>query len=267
MNNNARPRLRWIVLSLVVVALLMVGYAFGAVQPLGTIVNTMLSPLESVFYKATDRLFPLYEPELSTVVNENAQLKLALVSAIDQVTTLEDEKAQFSEYREQLAFAQQNEYTILPAQVVSRIGQGVSTPIVRINRGMQDGLQVGYPVLYGNGYLMGVVYEVSDTTAEVALITSTLIKIQGQVVGADTMGVLSGQFGTSVQMEFILKNQPIAEGDVVVTNGEDRYVPRNLVIGTVQKISDDSSDLFKSATVVPVVQYGTNSIVSVVLPN
>ena len=79
-------------------------------------------------------------------------------------------------------------------------------------------------------------------------------------------GIITGEFGTSLTMSYILKDQTIAPNDIIITNGQDRWIPGGLVIGIVQAVSNEPSEVFKSATITPVARYGNNAIVSVIVP-
>lgn len=263
-----RDNSRSVIGAIIAVALLLIFYYVGALSPVERVFNLVVEPLQSVGYSITDSVSPLYEDSSENVVSENTLLKAQLASLATKNSELTTELAQFKEYEEQLKFAQQNEYTFVPAKVISRVGQGSTTQIMTINQGAHNGITEGYPVIYNDGILVGVVTNVQDSYSEVALVTGSFISIQGMVQNdVKTPGLIRGEFGTGLLMDLILKDNPVAVGDIVVTSGQDQFIPEGLLIGTVDAIRDESSELFKQATLRPILPYSHSSIVSVVVPN
>lgn len=244
-----------------------VAYATGLLRPVEHFMSFLAEPVFNLTYTVVDSMSPLYQTTDAVLLSENTNLKDQLVRAVRQNTELQTEIQQYQEYKTQLDFAHDQNYTIVAAKVISRVGQHQTGQIILINQGSAQGVQVGYPIMYGSGVLLGVVSQVRESSAEVILLTDDVSDVQGMVQNdARTTGIVSGQFGTSIQMNYVLKDQPIAVGDMVVTNGQDQFIPAGLVIGTVQAITTPSSELFIQASLTPITRYGNNSIVSVIIP-
>ncbi len=243
-------------------------YLMGALRPLLWLGDYTIEPMQVGAYRVIDRINPLYTASDAQLQEENIELKNQLADTVTRYNDLLTQLDQYQEYSEQLAFAQESEYEIVPVEIISRVGQGVATDILTVNRGSLDGLKEGYPVMYDNGVYIGVVYDVFDTYAEVAIVSSQLTSLQATIqTDNPAFGIISGDVGEALTMDFILKEQLLSEGDVVVTSGEDEDIPAGLLIGTVDQIRDEPSELFKSATVRPLRMYGSHSIVSVIIPN
>lgn len=263
-----RNNSRYLFSATVGIVMLLVFYYVGALSPLERLLNIVVEPVQSVVYSLTDSLSPLYRNDSAAIVSENSALKAQLSTLTTRTSELETQLAQYDEYKQQLEFARKNEYTVVPAKIISRIGQGTTTQVMTINQGAHNGIASGYPVTYADGILVGIVTNVHDSYSEIALITGSLISIQGMVQNeAQTPGLVSGEFGTGLRMDLILKDNPVVLGDIVVTSGQDDFIPRGLLIGTVDSVRDESSELFKEATLRPVLPYDHHSIVSVVVPN
>lgn len=262
-----RDQARQLLLVLGVAIATVLLYYSGWLRPLEHWISAAAQPAFSLAYATIDSFSPLYSTTDSTLLAENRTLKDQLTSVIQQNHDLQVRLQQYDDYQAELGFAQQHDYSIVPAKVITRVGTTTIGQWLYLNRGQADGIAVGYPVIYGPGLVLGIVSAVHESYSEVRLITNDDSSLQGQTqTAAATTGVLVGQFGTSVTMQYILKDQAIAPGDVIVTNGQDRFVPAGLVIGTVERVVDEPSDLFKSAVISPMVRYGNNAIVSMVIP-
>ncbi|MBI4407642.1 MAG: rod shape-determining protein MreC [Candidatus Kerfeldbacteria bacterium] len=262
-----RDQARQLGLVLGVILIAVVLYYAGWLRPVEHWASTVAQPWLGLAYATIDSYSPLYSTTDSTLLAENRTLKDQLTSVVQQNQDLQVQLQQYDDYQAELKFAQQREYTILPAKVTTRLGSSTVGQWLYINRGSTDGIAVGYPVIYGPGMLLGVVDTVHESYSQVELLTNDGTTIQGQTqTTAATTGILQGQFGTSLMMNYIVKDQPIAVGDVIVTNDQDRLIPAGFIIGTVGQVTDEPSELFKSALVNPMVRYGNNAIVSVVLP-
>lgn len=263
-----RDNSRSVIGAIVAILLLLIFYYVGALSPVERVFNLVVEPLQSVGYSITDTVSPLYEESPENIVSENTALKAQVASLATKNTELTTELSQYQEYQQQLQFAQQNEYTFVPAKIISRVGQGTSTQIMTINQGAHNGIAEGYPVIYGDGILVGIVTNVQDSYSEVALVTGSFISIQGKIQNdIQTPGLIRGEFGTGLLMDLILKDNPVVVGDIVVTSGQDQLIPEGFLIGTVDTIHDESSELFKQAIIRPILPYSHSSIVSVIVPN
>lgn len=262
-----RDQARQLVMVLGSIVLAVALYYLGWLRPLEHWASTIAQPWLGLAYATIDSYSPLYSTTDSTLLEENRTLKEQLTNVIQQHHDLQVTVQQYDDYQAELAFAQQREYTIVPAKVITRLGGVTVGQWLYINRGASDGMTVGYPVIYGPGMLLGVVISVHESHSQIQLLTNDGMTIQGQTqTVAATAGVLTGQFGTSLRMDYIIKDQPIMVGDVIVTTGQDRLVPAGLIIGTVEQVTAEPSELFKSAVISPMVRYGNNAIVSVVVP-
>lgn len=243
-------------------------YAVGWLNPLERWLSVFVQPAFNVFYATLDTVSPLFLTTDATLQAENTSLKDLLVKTVRENNDLQLQIAQYEEYREQLEFAQEKDYEVIPAKIISRVGRVEINQLLLINRGSSHGIQAGYPITYGKGILLGLVTEVHESYSEVTLITGETSQVQGTVASVENAasGIITGKFGTGLAMEYILKDQAIAQNDLIITNGQDRWIPNGLILGVVQSVTDEPSNVFKSATISSLARYGNNSIVSVIIP-
>lgn len=259
-----RHNVRQLAVSGGIIIVLLLGYHLGWLAPVQRVLGWVIQPAQESIYSGIERITPLYTTTADNLQVENGQLKTQLVQLSEQNYQLQTKIEQYEDYQNQIKVAEEKQYNFLPAKIISRVGQGNTLETLTINQGVAQGVTIGSPVVYNDGVLIGLVYQVDDNYAEVTLLTNSTVKLQALVMNdTKTTGLLSGAFGTGLILEYILKEQAIRPGDVVITR-QDQHIPEGLIVGTVQSVNDQSSELFKTAMIVPVIHYDANSIVSVV---
>jgi rod shape-determining protein MreC len=134
---------------------------------------------------------------------------------------------------------------------------------VLINRGSDDGLRRGMPVVTNQG-LVGRVAAVDALGARVQLINDTSSYINVRLQNSDVEAVLVGQLNGEVSLQMIPQNAVIQPGDVILTSGLGGEYPPNLLIGQVTGVRRREADLFQSASVQPLVDFSQMQVVLVI---
>ena len=199
-------------------------------------------------------------------------------SAISQIDRLRDDNSRLQtendrltlenvRLREQAIVGQQAErlqklqrtipFESVPAQVIARDPTGILHSIV-LGIGTDDGVKVGHVVLSDQG-LVGRVSEVGTNYSKVLLVTDSSSVVSALVQGSRATGIVRGQFGDSLIMDWLLQTEPVKEGDVVITAGlgigdELRSLyPKGLVIGTIAQVQTAQAAAYNRAIVTPAV--------------
>lgn len=148
-------------------------------------------------------------------------------------------------------------YTTIAAPVIARDPSGVLRTIV-IGAGTDRGVRVDQVVLSEQG-VVGRVSEVGTNYAKVLLVTDSSSTVSALVQRSRASGIVRGQYGDTLVMEWILQSDPVKPGDVVVTAGlgignELRSLyPKGLVIGTVVDVTKAEVSAYQRAVVAPAV--------------
>jgi rod shape-determining protein MreC len=135
---------------------------------------------------------------------------------------------------------------------------------VLINRGSDDGLRRGMPVVTNQG-LIGQIAAVTPNGARVQLITDPASVVNVRLQQADAEGLLTGQLTGEVSVEKIPQSASVQVGDVVVTSGLGGNYPPNLVIGQVTSVRKRDFDLFQSAALQPSADFSSLEIVLIIV--
>lgn len=148
-------------------------------------------------------------------------------------------------------------YDTVSAPVIARDPSGVVRSIV-IGGGTGAGIAVGHVVLSDQG-LVGRVSEVGPNYAKVVLVTDSSSVVSALVQGSRATGLVRGQFGDTLVMEWILQTEPVKAGDVVVTAGLGigaelhSFYPKGLILGRVVEVAKATDAAYLKAVVLPAV--------------
>lgn len=148
-------------------------------------------------------------------------------------------------------------YESVPAPVIARDPSNILATVV-LGSGTDQGVRVGHLVVSDQG-LVGRISEVGANYSKVVLVTDPSSKLSALVEGSRATGIVQGQFGDSLVMDWLLQTEPVKVGDVVVTAGlalgeELRSLyPKGLVIGRIVQLENAQAAAYQRAIVAPAV--------------
>lgn len=135
---------------------------------------------------------------------------------------------------------------------------------VNINRGSDDGLRKGMPVVTQKG-LVGQIDAVTAGAARVMLINDPTASVNVLLQQSNSEASLRGSVTGELSLQMIPQDVKVQAGDLIVTSGLGGDYPSNLVIGQVSTVRSQAYDLFQSATVQAAVDFGQLEIVLVII--
>jgi rod shape-determining protein MreC len=245
---------------LVVVSLLLLGLRnTDVVRGSSTFLTQLLVPVQQVLAgvgAAGDR-FASAIAQIDQLRDDNSRLQTE-----NDRLTLDNvrlrEQAIAGQQAERLLALQRNvPFESVPAPVIARDPTGVLHSIV-LGIGTDDGVKSGHIVLSDQG-LVGRVSEVGTNYSKVLLVTDSSSVVSALVQGSRATGIVKGQFGDALIMDWLLQTEPVKEGDVVITAGlgigdELRSLyPKGLVIGTIAQVKTAEAAAYNRAIVTPAV--------------
>ncbi len=179
-------------------------------------VNNFLNFLTGVF--STD-------PSIDQLKEENARLMLEL-------NRLRKQGVENQNLRNMLSVPDTSKYDLIAADVISKLVNKIQGNII-LNKGSNDGIQVGMPVLNSNG-LVGIIADVTDNFSVTKTLFNSSLNIAVTVQNINVDGVLSWNGS-----ELIIKNIPttyeIKVGEKVETSDFSTLLPPNIPIGIISK--------------------------------
>jgi rod shape-determining protein MreC len=256
-NSVARP----FAILFVVSVLLLVFRSADVVQATATLGTQALVPVQRVLAQTGLTTSGFFQAigDLEQIRAENAGLRAA-----NDRLTLENarlaEAAIAAQQGAKLDAAQRAlPFKTIAAPVIARDPSGVLKTIV-IAAGTDQGVHVDQIVLSEQG-VVGRVGEAGSNYAKVVLITDSASSVSALVQTSRASGIVRGQYGDTLVMEWILQSDPVKAGDVIVTAGlglgtELRSLyPKGLVIGTVVDVTKAEVSAYQRAVVAPAVDF------------
>jgi rod shape-determining protein MreC len=264
MNFSSTRSLQSIVLVLLVIGLIALALG-GYLTPLSRIVFT---PFISVQTWISTRFQGLNElltspSDMASLRQQNAQLEAENSRLQTQIIELQEQLADTKVLSALLDYKRaQLEQVSLAAQVIA-YDPNPFLQYVIINRGSDDGLRRGMPVVTHKG-LVGRIAAVSPNASRVQLITDPVSHINVRLQPSGVDAVLNGSLTGELSLSMISQNATVNPGDLVLTSGLGGAYPANLLIGQVTSVTKRDYDLFQTASVQPVVDYSQLQIVLVI---
>src|SRR5256884_5758624 len=174
---------------------------------------------------------------------ENVQLREQSFQAL--------QSAQLAEAAKKLKLQTQS------APVIARDPSGLLHTMV-LGAGAKDGVLLDDVVVSDQG-VVGRVSEVGNNYSKVLLVTDSSSAVSALVQGSRAAGIVRGQFGDTLVMDWILQTEDVKIGDVVITaglaigNDLKSLYPKSLILGKVVEVTKSENGAFQRAILVPAV--------------
>ena len=264
MNTTPVRPVQTIILALFVIGLIALALG-GYLTPLSRLVlNPVVSAQTwlSVRFQALQNAIAAPQ-DLARLRQRNSEMETEVSRLQTEIIVL---KQQISETRVLSAlvdFARvQPENRYLAATVIGRDPSPFLEYVI-INRGSDDGLRRGMPVVTQQG-LVGRVAAVTADAARVQLITDPASTINVKLEPSGAQAVIRGEVSGEISLAMIPQSAPVEIGDLILTSGLGGNYPTNILIGQVTGVRRRETDLFQSASVQPVVDFNQLEIVLII---
>lgn len=189
---------------------------------------------------------------------------VALRGVRDQNTALAKENTELRERLQQLSEAEKENGRLrsLLAYTEANLGVEITARVigvnpdsrllsVRIDRGTNDGVQVGAAVITADG-VVGQVIRAIGGYADVMLVKDPSSRLAARVQRSRARGTAAGVAGDeNLVLENVLRVEDVKEGDLILTAGTDGVFPPGIAVGTVSQVQKKGTGMFQSAEVVP----------------
>lgn len=251
------PLARLTFFGLISVLLMVLDARFQYAEPLRHGLTLAIYPLQQVatapvvaFNRVSD-----YFSSQTRLRRENAELRAAELKNSQSLLVLDAMAQENQRLRKLLDARETLGSPALFAEIVYAGRDPFSRKVI-IDRGSQNGVALGQPVVDGEGVL-GQVTRVLPLLAEVTLVTDKNHSIPVQVLRNGLRGIAYGSGdGNTMELRFMPANAEVQVGDVVITSGLDGVYPRGLPVATVISVERDASLSFAKIQLAPTA--GTN---------
>jgi rod shape-determining protein MreC len=154
---------------------------------------------------------------------------------------------------------------LLIAEIVNVDGDPYSHQVY-LNKGKQEGIYVGQPVLDAEG-VIGEVIEVFEKTSRVILLTDPSHGIPVEDVRNGVRGIAMGT-GTlkTLDLHYVPNTVDIQVGDLLITSGLGGRYPAGYPVGVISQINRDSADSFATVQIKPSARLDRTRMVLLIKP-
>lgn len=196
---------------------------------------------------------------------ENVQLQTQLLHANTKLQQQDYVLAQNARLQGILSATKSDGYTQHLAQVIGT-DTNPQKQIMVLNKGREDGVEVGQTVIDERG-LLGQIINVYPSTSRLLLITDELQSIAVVVRRTGQRAIISGQ-GTpkSLGLKYIFKTSDIRIGDELISSGLDGRFPAGYRVGRVESINPVQTDEFMNISVAPAADFYSSAYVLILQP-
>lgn len=226
----------------------MLAYGLGWFKPLYVGVNFVLQPVAYWGRETVEGIRNVSETvsQISSLRAENAKMKAEVTQLQARLGVCAEVENENQILRSQLGIPLTENWKLVKARVLGVDVYGIAEYVI-IDRGTDDGIKTGLPVILGD-VLVGEVRETYNSISKIRLISNIGSNIYSIDQNTNAKGLVRGSL-QGVVMEDILENEIINIGDTIIS-WEDE-IPGNLVIGTVVRIEDVPTSSTKKAYIEP----------------
>lgn len=191
----------------------------------------------------------------------SSKYKEEIVSLQDEIENYKAQLVEHEKLKQKLrsyeAFLEVKEdnpdYTFLPASVIFRDTSDLYSSFT-INKGLKDGLKINQPVIYGK-HLVGVIKELSENSAVVYTLFDPTVSVSAYEIRTREDCYTESDTGMTVQgnikISGLSRSTPVVPGGIVCTSGIGGIYPRDLIIGTVNQVTSNETDISAYASITP----------------
>jgi rod shape-determining protein MreC len=166
-------------------------------------------------------------------VSENRRLKAELKTMLqwrDVAIALRDTNER---YRAVLGLKTDPPIPMVAARIVTD-SRGPFANSRLANAGVEKGVKPGSPVMSENG-LVGRIVGVGHGVSRVLLLTDVASRTPVMIDRTNARAILTGDGGPNPRLEYLRGQDPVREGDQVLTSGDGGVFPRGLPVGAAVK--------------------------------
>ncbi len=260
-NRSVTPAVSLLVGLLAITLLRPTGY----LQPVEDLVASALAPLQYSLDWTSTRITGWAQTlkHLNSLQARVRELEETVDRLMVENVRLREAEIELANLREQLQFKIANpSYELLAAEVIGRDPSNLLHYII-IDRGTQDGIAIGMPVVTARG-LVGRITTAYPHSARVMLLTDLASSVNALIQSSRATGVVQGQGQRGLMMRYVEQNEPVQVGDIVLTSGLGGNFPKRRVIGQVTAVKRNDMDMFQEVQVQSAVSFHRLEMVLVI---
>lgn len=249
---GASARVKVVFFAVFAIALLVVDSRINSLVRVRQVVATALYPLQMLVLMPRDAVKGVGNYFASTVslqkeLSDLKQQQILQTQMLQRSTLLQTENAHL---RRLMELKERTPGKSLLTEILYDARDEYVRKII-LNKGMQQGVALGQPVIDERG-VIGQVTRVFPLTSEVTLLTDKNQAIPVQVERSGMRSVITGR-GRSAYLDMrVTSNADIKLGDILVTSGLDGIYPAGLQVAKVAQVESKASTTFEVVLCTPI---------------
>lgn len=218
--------------------------------PIKNSVYLASQPAQRIFWGAGIQISGFFErlSGLDSLSRQNRELKTHYEEIIAENLQLKELRKENDALREALGLELEKEFDLITADV---LGKDIGEDDLVINKGADDMVEPGFPVITSKKAVLGRVAKVYKNFSKVALITNKESSFDARIVDDGIDGLAKGQGDLRLVLDFVSKDKEIKPGSVVTTSSLGGIFPKGLLAGTIGAIDKNDVETFQKAEVIP----------------
>ncbi|MEW5873282.1 MAG: rod shape-determining protein MreC [Chloroflexota bacterium] len=264
MRSSSSRTFQSIILALVVIGLIALALG-GYLRPLSSLALKPLIGAQtwlSTRFQALQNYFNAPQ-DLVRLQQRNTELEAEVSRLQAEIINLKQQVAETSVLSALVDFARVNpENRYVAAAVIGRDPSPFLKYVI-INRGSDDGLRRGMPVVTQQG-LVGRVAAVTAGAARVQLLIDPASSVNVRLEPSRAQAVLLGNVSGELALTMVPQAASVQVGDLVLSSGLGGNYPPNVLIGQITSVRRRETDLFQNGVVQPVVDFERIEIVLII---
>ncbi|MEM8558457.1 MAG: rod shape-determining protein MreC [Bacteroidota bacterium] len=172
----------------------------------------------------------------TAALQENERLRQSTIELAAEAALLREARAENRRLRALLALRDSSAYRMMPARVVGKDLTRQSNQLT-LNVGAEDGVVLDMPVVDDRG-IVGKVSLVSDHFSLVLPHQNTNFAVPARIdeLGRDGLVRWDGTTFDRLTMDYVVRTEPVAVGQRVVTSGFSDVFPPGIPVGRIDSV-------------------------------
>jgi rod shape-determining protein MreC len=240
-------------------------------KPVRNFFYLISAPIQKAFWRAGDKVSDFFETiaEIKNLKKENEILKSKIQSLTAENASLIELKKENESLRQALNLGLEKEFNFAFAQVT---GKDISQDFLFIDKGLDDGISKGQPVITQEKILVGKISEVYKNFSKVQLISHKDSSFDGKILNSEiypvrdyngeeeekreqisngVLGLVKGNGNFKVSFDLIPQDKEIKKGDLIVTTATGGIFPEGLLVGEVKEVKRSDVEPFQKIEISP----------------
>ena len=232
---------------------------------IGRVMMAFAAPFQSLATRAANAAEGAWRDYffLVSVARQNQQLKEQLAYSQQANVRQQELEQENNRLRDLLGFKQLLAGPAIAAQIIGKDPSAWFKTAI-LDKGQADGVERGLPAVTSSG-VVGQIVEASSHQSRLLLIIDRNSAADTLVQRTRARGILKGTSQQECFLDYVLHEDDVRVGDLVISSGFDGVYPKGLLMGTVAAVNFQGSDIFKDVRITPAVDFDRLEEVLIIL--